>query len=169
MKTWKSFLTSELQMLSEIVTSPPQDSPHNIKYMASPQYIIAEKISLANNSSRRHTMTNIIEPKRKEEILGGSLGKIKEKPGSGKIISSTQSSPYSFHHSKQYIKRPQEDYENIYISKPKHVGFTIFHSISGKGTKGAQISFRCKIYLRLAEKHMEESTVGKEEKTDYFY
>ena len=25
----------------------------------------------------------------------------------------------------KYIKRPQEDYENIYISKPKHVGFTI--------------------------------------------
>ena len=35
--------------------------------------------------------------------------------------------------------------------------------------KKAQISFRCKIYLHLAEKHMEESTVGKEEKTDYFY
>lgn len=38
----------------------------------------------------------------------------------------------------KYIKRPQEDYENICISKPKHVGFTIFRSISGKGTKGGK-------------------------------
>ena len=46
-------------------------------------------------------MRNIIEPKRKEEIMGRSLGKIQEKFGSGKIINSTQPSLYSFHHSKQ--------------------------------------------------------------------
>lgn len=32
----------------------------------------------------------------------------------------------------------------------------------------AKISFRCKIYLCLGEKQMEESTMEKEEKMDYF-